>query len=83
MQNRIELHRQWDVILNLSASGDNYYKVDGLQYHRQSSIYRGFVLIQSGQNLLLGGEIQTYQPEFGVTVTMHYAIDQNTTFCLA
>jgi hypothetical protein len=29
MQNRIELHRQWDVILNLNASGDNYYKVDG------------------------------------------------------
>jgi hypothetical protein len=69
--------------LNLNASGDNYYKVDGYNTTGNPPFTGDLLLIQSGQNLLLGGEIQTYQPEFGVTVTMHYAIDQNTTFCLA
>lgn len=67
------------VELNPNGGGNTYYWVnnsDGV-----NSQFSGTLLsIVQGQTLMLGGQAQTYQPQFGVTVTMHYAIDQNSTF---
>ena len=68
------------VELNPNSSGDSYYKVDSYNSSPNSPFSGTILSIQAGQSLYLGGEIQTYQPESGVTVTLHYAIDQNSSF---
>lgn len=68
------------VILNPNSSGDTYYKVDSYNTSGNPPFTGNLFSIQTGQSLLLGGEIQTYPSEYGVTVTMYYAIDQNSSF---
>jgi hypothetical protein len=69
------------VELQPSGNANKYYWVNNSDgSNLQFSGNLGGLQIVQGQSLLLGGQAQTYQPQFGVSVTMHYAIDQNTTF---
>lgn len=68
------------VILNPNSAGDTYYKIDSYNTSGNPAFSGNILTLQYGQSLMLGGEIQTWQPQSGVTVTMHYSIDQTTTF---
>lgn len=68
------------VILNPNGAGDTYYKVDSYNTSLNPPFSGNLGTIQYGQSLMLGGEIQTWPQQSGVTVTMHYAIDQSTSF---
>ena len=69
------------VELQPNGSGNTYYWVNNYDgSNPQFTGNLGGLQISQGQSLLLGGQAQTYQQQVGVTATMHYAIDQNTTF---
>ena len=69
------------VELQPNGSGNTYYWVNNSDgFNSQFTGNLGGLQISQGQSLLLGGQAQTYQQQVGVTTTMHYAIDQNTTF---
>lgn len=66
------------VELQANGGANTYYWVnqsDGVNPQFSGSL----VSIGQGQSLMLGGQAQTYQPQLGTSVTMHYTINNYST----